>query len=193
MLVTESMLDKIAEATQIRESLAKSFLVKAAAADLDAKFDIFLSHAYVDRKKIRALKTWIEESTNLSVYVDWIIDKDLDRSNVSEETASRVRRRMENSGALIFAIPELKSQSKWMQWELGYFDGFCGRVAILPVLNSVRKAFRGQEYLGLYPYIDVSKDVGGNYGFFVNHQRYEKTYRSLKVWAQTGKLVRHRA
>jgi hypothetical protein len=42
-----------------------------------------------------------------------------------------------------------------MPWELGYFDGFKGKVAILPVVegNVNTDAFTGQEYLGLYPYV----------------------------------------
>jgi hypothetical protein len=43
-----------------------------------------------------------------------------------------------------------------MPWELGYFDGLKkGRVAILPVSESVETGFKGQEYLGLYNYVDI--------------------------------------
>ena len=42
-----------------------------------------------------------------------------------------------------------------MPWELGYFDGYNGKVAIVPISNSVNSdnVFEGQEYLGLYPYM----------------------------------------
>ncbi|MOA50153.1 hypothetical protein D3C78_1731370 [compost metagenome] len=46
------------------------------------------------------------------------------------------------------------SSSKWMPWELGFFDGHKpGRVAILPLLDSENQNFLGQEYLGLYPVV----------------------------------------
>jgi hypothetical protein len=38
---------------------------------------------------------------------------------------------------------------------MGYFDGFRpGRVAILPLVKTPGSGFEGQEYLGLYPYIE---------------------------------------
>lgn len=45
-------------------------------------------------------------------------------------------------------------KSKWMPWELGYFDGSKGKVAILPMVDSIAHSFDGTEYLGLYPYIN---------------------------------------
>jgi hypothetical protein len=50
-----------------------------------------------------------------------------------------------------------------MPWELGYFDGFRpGHVAILPLVKATGAGFNGQEYLGLYPYVeDISFTVGG--------------------------------
>lgn len=49
-----------------------------------------------------------------------------------------------------------------MPWELGYFDGYKpGFVAILPLVQSSGSDFKGQEYLGFYPYIeDIEWDTG---------------------------------
>lgn len=44
--------------------------------------------------------------------------------------------------------------SRWMPWELGFFDGFRTAVAVLPVAKNSSETFCGQEFLGLYPYID---------------------------------------
>lgn len=41
-----------------------------------------------------------------------------------------------------------------MPWELGFFDGFRTAVAVLPVAKNSSETFSGQEFLGLYPYID---------------------------------------
>ena len=43
-----------------------------------------------------------------------------------------------------------------MPWELGYFDGFKSAVAILPITQTEQHLYSGQEYLGLYPYIDAT-------------------------------------
>jgi len=49
-----------------------------------------------------------------------------------------------------------------MPWELGYFDGFMpGHVAILPLVKVPGAGSQGQEYLGLYPYVqDISFSDG---------------------------------
>lgn len=62
---------------------------------------------------------------------------------------------MRHSRPLIFATSNTSSASKWTPWELGYFDGFKpGHVAILPLVKTAGSGFEGQEYLGLYPYIE---------------------------------------
>ncbi len=45
-----------------------------------------------------------------------------------------------------------------MSWELGWFDGHDGHVAVLPVLEDEHSSYRGREFLGLYPYIQVDED-----------------------------------
>jgi hypothetical protein len=45
-----------------------------------------------------------------------------------------------------------------MCWELGWFDGQNGHVAILPVLADDQKHYRGREFLGLYPYVEIDGD-----------------------------------
>ena len=42
-----------------------------------------------------------------------------------------------------------------MPWELGYFDGFNGNVAIFPIIPSEGSLrFEGEEYLQIYPKVD---------------------------------------
>lgn len=121
----------------------------------DESFDIFLSHSYKDRNLILGIKA-IFEKLGFSVYVDWINDRLLNRDNVTKDTAAVLQKRMRQSKSLIYATSENASQSKWMPWETGYFDGIRNRmVAILPISDEerVEKSFIGQEYLGLYPYI----------------------------------------
>jgi len=121
------------------------------------KFDIFLSHAYLDANLVAGLKKDIEDM-GFTVYVDWIQDSHLDTTRVNKATAEHLRARMEQCKSLLFATSESSPASKWMPWECGYFDGHKGKVAICPiVMNVAQNEYKGQEYLGLYPYIDKAE------------------------------------
>jgi len=123
-------------------------------------FDIFLSHSYLDRVVVQGL--YIElTKLGYSVYVDWIIDPNLDRANVTKESAKRVQGRLKSSKSLLLGISANATMSKWMPWELGYVDGNTSRCAIIPVSDMVNppSSYTGVEYLSLYPYIAKFRDV----------------------------------
>jgi hypothetical protein len=139
-------------------ALAESQLRKAAAAPATASYDIFLSHAHEDAELIGGAKE-ILEAEGLTVYVYWIEDNA--NAPVTAATAANLRNRMNHCASMIYASSQSSPTSKWMPWELGYFDGRNpGRVAIMP-LPSSSTAFAGQEYLKLYPNIErISWDTG---------------------------------
>src|SRR5579862_975308 len=85
-------------------------------------FDVFLSHSFEDALAILGVKR-IMESFGLTVYVDWIVDKDLDRDDVNVNTARVLRERMDQSSSLVYAHSKNSGRSAWMPWELGYCDG----------------------------------------------------------------------
>jgi len=90
------------------------------------------------------------------------------RDNVTSETADLLRKRMKQSKSLIYIATQNSTESKWMPWELGYFDGFSdGSVAVLPLLENSSSSFVGQEYLGLYPKVEKGQysDTGGSETF----------------------------
>ena len=117
------------------------------------RFDVFLSHAMLDAELVLGIKVLLE-TEGQRVYVDWFDDQGLERDRVTAETADVLRKRMRQSESLLYVATENATKSKWMPWELGYFDGFKnGGVAILPVLDKSDAQFNGQEYLGLYPAI----------------------------------------
>lgn len=120
------------------------------------KYDIFLSHSSKDKEAVGGLASLLTDVYKLSVYVDWINDPGLDRSNVTKDTAEILKLRMSNSACLFYVTSENAPKSKWMPWELGIMDALTGKVAICPLSNkdSAENAFNGQEYLGLYPYVD---------------------------------------
>ena len=116
-------------------------------------FDIFLSHSSSDADLVIGIKELLEQRGK-RVYVDWVDDPELDRSRVTKETAARLRHRMLQSESLFYVATDNATKSKWMPWELGFFDGLKrDKVRILPVLLSSNQSFDGQEYLGLYPVV----------------------------------------
>ncbi|GFM21401.1 uncharacterized protein PO1_contig-126-10 [Mycobacterium sp. PO1] len=116
-------------------------------------FDVFLSHSFKDAPLILGIANHLEKQ-GLSVYIDWIVDRQLNRSEVTPETASLLRERMGQCTSLIYANSTSSPMSKWMPWELGYFDGSKGGpIAIMPIDDDV-PGQQGQEYLGLYPAIE---------------------------------------
>src|SRR4029077_17042528 len=109
---------------------------------------IFLSHSSSDAKLVSGLKLELED-IGYSVYIDWIEDPKLNRANVTRETALLLQERMKKCNSLIYAFSENASTSKWMPWELGYFDGIKGTACVLPITTSDKADFHGSEYLGI--------------------------------------------
>jgi len=164
-LFNKRYLEKIAEADyKIQESLAqesasyRKVLGSYSVLNKNQKFDIFLSHSSIDKIAVGGLAKHLEKTYHLSTYVDWINDPQLDRSNVTKETAEIIKMRMSNSSCLFYVTSLNAPKSKWMPWELGIMDALVGKVAICPLSEeySNSDSYNGQEYLGLYPYISES-------------------------------------
>ena len=118
----------------------------------------------------------------------------LSRDNVSKDTAKVLQKRMKQSKCLIYATSENSSSSRWMPWELGYFDGIKDKmVGILPIKkyeNNFRDDFKGEEYLGLYYYIDKSILKNQNKTLlFVNES--SNKYTTFEKWINGGSLSTH--
>lgn len=131
--------------------------------NLGKHFDIFICHTSKDYKEIMQLKAYFKIKENKEAYVDWIDDPELDRSDISEKTATRLQIRMQNSDKLYFVISKNSSVSKWMPWELGYFNGRKGKenILIYPIIDNEEEEvfnFIGQEYLKLYKIKGISTE-----------------------------------
>jgi len=135
-----------------REVLRKS-------AKLVGPFDIFLSHSFHDAELILGVRSILQRAGK-RVYVDWIDDPELDRSRVTKNTAARLRERMLQCPSMIYAATKASTTSKWMPWELGYFDGRKGpeAIAIMPLVAYQGETL-GQEYLSLYPTVERSPTI----------------------------------
>lgn len=143
-------------------------------------FDVFLSHSSRDAQLIYGLRALLM-AQGLTVYVDWITDPQLDRSRVSSSTAALLRERMRASKSLIYATSRAASKSRWMPWELGFFDAAKGgdRVSILPIENFGSGSFDGEEYLGLYRTIEKSTSPYGTRPYAVTPGRRTESLKSF--------------
>lgn len=153
-------------------------------------YDVFISHSFLDQDLILTLVSLFNDC-GYSVYVDWINDSALDRSNVNKKTAKLVKERIAQSKCLAYVVTSNTSKSKWCPWELGVADGFLkGRASILPILDQSTN-FKGQEYLGIYPHIDYAGVQNGKNDFWVNDPDDINTYVSLRSWISGNSLIRH--
>lgn len=154
MLYTESTLRQRASSrTNILAKRAETILKESRDSSLST-FDVFLSHSIIDAELVLGAKIELE-SQGLTVYVDWICDLLLDRTRVTAATADHLRKRMRQCNMLVYVHSLNAALSKWCPWELGFFDGLRGgNVFIMPVVSGTQHTFDGQEYLGLYPYLE---------------------------------------
>jgi hypothetical protein len=133
-----------------------SYLAKSVA----GAYDVFLSHSVRDAVLVLGLKKALE-AEKLTVYVDWLEDPDLDRSNVTALTAQKLRERMRMCRTMVYATSTNATVSRWMPWELGYFDAYHtqSRVAICPIQDGTG-SYAGQEYLGVYKRLEEFRYQG---------------------------------
>ena len=180
-----SHMDSTSARSQVLAENRQIFFAKSA-------YDIFLSHSYLDKSLVYTIVDLFNDA-GYSVYVDWMVDTQLDRNNVTADTAKSLRTRMDSCHGLAYIATANIAYSKWCPWELGYMDGKQnGRCAILPVLDNQNSVFSGQEYLGIYPYIDYEKPKNGEqYEFWVNDPVDKQKYVSLKEWLKGKDPYKH--
>ena len=156
-------------------------IILSESSSLNKPFDIFLSHSYLDKDVIQGLKLVLEEY-GYSIYVDWIEDKYLSREGVTKQTAEIIKARMKKCRALLYAVSLNSPDSKWMPWELGYFDGYKEKVAIFPIVTTTQNHFTGTEYLGIYPYVKKAENTKGVLHLWVHEtlQKYIRFHEWMK-------------
>ncbi|MGJ0491872.1 hypothetical protein [Methylobacter sp.] len=145
-------------------------------------YDMFLSHSIRDAEIILGVKSILED-LGYTPYVDWIEDPQLERNDVTSETADILRKRMRSSKSLLYVTTNNSDSSQWMPWECGYFDGFREKVAIAPIKGYSTDYFQGVEYLGLYPYIVKDKNRVGQDKLWINKNTV--TYIAFDEWVKT--------
>lgn len=130
------------------------FLVQQNLNSARRSFDVFLSHSFLDKETVARLHQHLS-TFGLKVYVDWIHDRQLSREHVSAETAAVLRERMRQSMKLLYCYSARARESRWMPWELGYFDGLGGSRPLLLPIDDAECDVAGLEYVGLYNAIEL--------------------------------------
>ena len=176
MILTESVIRQAS-----REAKEHRILISESTMHFDAagNYDLFISHSFSDKELISGLYHLFIKA-GYKVYIDWIDDKGLDRSRVTSDTAALIKKRINASTGTTYVSTSNSTSSKWCPWELGVADGMKGKVCILPVMES---SFKGQEYLGLYPYLEYAKVQGEEkQEFWVHDQVDRNKYIILRDW-----------
>lgn len=174
-----------ARATRAARVLQKSVqsVLRESARSVDENFNIFLSHSSSEPEAIILGVKLLLEDHGFSVYVDKYSDPFLSPDSVTQATAEILRRRMQASDSLLYLHSRHSKNSRWMPWELGYFDGAKGQVGIIPVSQYHVDGFKGEEYLGLYPYVDMATTKEQNQEImWIN--RDTQTYVRLDKWVR---------
>lgn len=189
MIISQNFLNSIAKENNITEYSEESILLenrnyffKSEDFSGTRSYDVFLSHSYLDRVQVLALVKLFNKH-HFSVYVDWIEDKQLNRREVNLKTANLLRERMKQSKSLSYLTTKNITDSRWCPWELGYFDGLKqSKCCILPIMEYNSK-FNGQEYLGLYSYLEYASLTGVDRGcdFYICNQNRTK-FIKLRDW-----------
>ncbi len=188
-LTEKEVRTRAASVTQRVQKSAARILAKAVSAD--DTFDVFLSHSSTEPEEILlGVKTLLEDQ-GLSVYVDKYSDPQLSPDKVTPETAEILRARMQKSNTLLYIHSQHSKKSRWMPWELGYFDGLKGAVGIVPVTRNQEETFKGEEYLNLYPHVDVASVANTNDQRLWINQSVD-TYARLDKWAKGAEKIRKR-
>ena len=154
---------------------------------IHTSFDIFLSHSFLDKDEVEGL--YIElTNQGYTVYVDWIVDPHLDRTNVTKDSAKLIQNRLKISKSLLLAISTNATISKWMPWELGFIDGKTNNCAIIPVSKdsyNPPNSYMGFEYLLLYPFIKKVPTRASGEKLFVIEEA--KKYVIFDDWLKQNK------
>ncbi len=127
--------------------------------------DVFISHKLEDLAKARQLKGRIQQ-WGFSCYID-ADDETLQHITNPKLLADRIRTRLRTSRCLLFAFTPVSSKSKWMPWELGFFDGRWSQnqiglynldeieIDFANIENTNDNSLSFQEYLRIYKLVKL--------------------------------------
>ena len=118
------------------------------------RYDIFLSHSSEDGGLVERTRFELSK-LGYSVFLDSEALPKVRPEAVTKDTAQALRDAMQECASLLYLISEKSAASRWMPWELGFFDGFSGRVFVYPSDANAARHARGREYLKIYPVVPL--------------------------------------
>jgi hypothetical protein len=144
-----------------RRSLQESTSAYKAFSKSTAEASVFLSHSHKDRELVEGFINYLAHWGKIRVYVDWQ-DSDLPAAT-NHETARKIKKKIGDLDYFLVLATENALKSKWVPWEIGIADAIKpDKIAIVPVADSSGR-FNGNEYLQLYPRLDLGTlPSGGN-------------------------------
>jgi hypothetical protein len=139
--------------------------------------DVFISYSHLDEELVLGVVYILRNRFRLRVYVD---RDDTTLSPDDVEVATQLKRRMRYCLSLVYIASDNDARSHWTPWELGFFDGFRGTVAVLPITEQAStQPPHDRPYLRIYPYLDATAMT-----LWVNDRK--GGYRNVKEWLRDG-------
>ncbi len=149
--------------------------------------DVFLSISNLEPELIIGAALTLED-VGYSIYLDPHEDQNKEHSSsikkISREKAKALSGLMDRCQGMIIVTTSAKSESLWQLWECGYFSGKKGRIAIMPITPVNAEIYRGESYLGLYPFITTYQTQNRQTILVVKYGT--KVYCTLDNWFAGG-------
>jgi hypothetical protein len=163
-------------------SLQESATLRKNAESRSPQGSTFLSHSSKDDDIVTGA-TRILENHGARVYID---KKDQNLPPyTNKETASALRKRINQSNKFVILASNNSKESKWVPWELGIADGYKGNdgIALFPAVENKNEiAWTSWEYLGLYDRIVWGKIRGRDRPLWMVLNREEFSALPLSDW-----------
>ena len=116
---------------------------------------VFVSHKHDELGELKGVLGFLESQYEVKIYID-SQDPTMPKLT-SATTATNLKNRIKKCDKFILLATNGAIESKWCNWELGYGDAqkYRDHIAILPMKprGEHDSAYKGSEYLSLYPYI----------------------------------------
>lgn len=151
-----------------------------------SQFDFYLSLSSVEPELIIGTTLSLEDC-GYSVCLDSNQVHDSTDRRISQERVQALRTVMERCLGMIIMTTSARSDSIWLPWECGYFEGKKSRIAVLPITPANSEIYRGDGYLGLYPFITRYQTQNQKTQLVVKYGT--KVYCTLSNWLAGGEGI----
>jgi hypothetical protein len=147
------LLENLAKASSRRTVEKAATITEAAAA---GRRTIFICHSHDDQRYVEGLIAYLQDA-GMDPYVDWQ-DTSMP-STPNSTTAAKIKKRIERADLFMFLATPNSVKSRWCPWEIGYADGVkdLDQIFVVRTRDNSGSSY-GNEYLGLYRRIDISKE-----------------------------------